>query len=125
MNSVIRPSNIILSFDNPEDALVKIPKRVLVDSGKTTCFFKAFSAGAPRSAQAELETYKKIADAELGLDVSICRLRGVVMNKEGLLMGILLTYIDRPRTLLNALWHDTIGPGLLISNSRKSAQDCL
>lgn len=72
------PSNINLSFENPEDALVKIPKKVLVEGRKTTYFFKAFFPGAPRIAQTELETYKKIAEAELGLDVRISRLWGVV-----------------------------------------------
>lgn len=99
------PSQVTLSFEHPEDALVKVPKKVYVDGG--TCFFKAFAPGAPRLAQAELVAYKKIAEAELGLRVRVCHLRGVVQNNEGLLMGMLLTYIDQPRTLLDALWGDT------------------
>jgi hypothetical protein len=46
-----------LSFDNPEDALFKQPRRVLIDDGKTTCFYK--KCYSPKQTATELETYKK------------------------------------------------------------------
>lgn len=97
--TLFHPPHVKLSFEHPEDALFKIPKKVLVHSGKPSCFFKPFSAGAPGLAEAELGAYRKIAEAELGLHVRICRLRGVVQDAEGLLMGMLLSYVDRPRIL--------------------------
>jgi hypothetical protein len=99
------PSKVEVSFEQPDDALFKTPRRVLVDGGQTAYFFKAFHPGAPGSAKAELEAYRKIAEADLGPDVRICRLHGVVQDKEGLLMGMLLTYVDHQnRTLTRALW---------------------
>jgi serine/threonine protein kinase len=56
----------------------------------------------------ELETYRKIAEAELAPDLRICRLRGIVQDEEGFSFGMLLTYIGhRQKTLHEAIWPDT------------------
>lgn len=101
------PSDVQVSFERPEDALFKHPRKVLVDGGQTGCFFKPFFPGAPAWAETELNAYRKIAEADLGPNVQICRLYGVVQNEEGLLMGMLLTYINQYRTLCTAVWPET------------------
>lgn len=85
-------------------------RKVLVDGRKTACFLKAFYLGARRLAETQLEAYKKITEADLGQHVRICRLHGVMHDEEGPLMGMLLTYVDQPRTMPSALWYDTPEP---------------
>jgi serine/threonine protein kinase len=83
---------------------------VLVDGGKIARFFKAFHPGAPFRAKAELQAFKKIAGADVAPDARICRLHGVVRNEDGLVMGMLLTYIEHDRTLSLAVRRDTPFP---------------
>ncbi|KAI1453511.1 hypothetical protein F4805DRAFT_443141 [Annulohypoxylon moriforme] len=85
------PANIVLSFKNPEDALFREPRKVLID-GKTECFFKPCKSEVETIT--ELEVYKKIAKAGLGPHLNICCLHGVVLGKNEHVLGILLTYID-------------------------------
>ncbi|KAF2806151.1 uncharacterized protein BDZ99DRAFT_394534, partial [Mytilinidion resinicola] len=94
------PSEILLSSKKPEDALVKRPEKVLVNNRQTAYFFKPFPPGALTDARTELESYKRIAKAELRPNTRICRLHGVVQNEEGLPMGLLLTYISHERKTL-------------------------
>lgn len=86
------PAGIILSYDNPEDALFKSPRKVLIDSGQTACFFKPCYSTVQTTN--ELRAYKQITTANLDPQLHICRLHGVVMDDHGFVMGLLLTYID-------------------------------
>lgn len=88
-----RPSEVALSFGNPEDALFKSTKKVLVNDGKTTCFFKE-SYSTERLAS-ELEAYRRIDAAWLDPGLKVCRLYGIVVADDGSVLGLLLTYIDR------------------------------
>ena len=86
------PAGIVLSFNHPEDALFKPPQKVLIDNNQTTCFFKLrYSAGQTVT---ELRAYKKIVTAKLDPQLHICRLHGVVMDDNGFVSGLLLSYID-------------------------------
>jgi len=108
--AIFHPTEVELSPRNPADALYTSPKKVLVDGGRTARFFKAFFPGAPFHAIDELQAFKKIAGADLALDVHICRLHGVVQNEDGLLMGMLLTYIEHDKSLSTAVRPDTPFP---------------
>lgn len=102
------PSRVMIYSEQPEDALYKAPEKVHVNGSQTAYFFKAFEPGAIIQAKAELRAYKMISKADLGPDVHICRLCGIVQDENGFLMGMLLTYIDhRHRTLQTAVAPDT------------------
>ncbi|KAI1406395.1 hypothetical protein F4819DRAFT_440350 [Hypoxylon fuscum] len=86
------PAGVVLSFDNPEDALFKPPRKVLIDDGRTACFFKPCYSTV--QTQNELQAYKNISAANLDPHLNVCRLFGVVMDDGGSVVGLLLTYID-------------------------------
>ncbi|KAI1755465.1 hypothetical protein F4782DRAFT_488648 [Xylaria castorea] len=109
----VDPSEIEVYFQNPEDALYKIPRRVRVDldgSGHmTTCFFKGFGSSVgdcPMSK--EITTYEKIHKANFGPDVRVGRLYGVAhAQSNDTTLGLLLAYIDHRTTLYYAVKDDT------------------
>ncbi|OAQ99332.1 hypothetical protein LLEC1_06900 [Akanthomyces lecanii] len=86
------PAGIILSFKDPEDALFKEPRRVVIDGGQAECFYKP--CHSTTEAIRELKSYKAIAAAGLCDDVDLCRVHGVVMDDQDFILGILLTYVD-------------------------------
>lgn len=89
---VYDPARLVLSFDNPEDALFKSPRKVLIDDGETACFFKqCYSTVQTKN---ELQAYRKIASADLDPHLKVPRLFGVVTDGSGFILGLLLTYID-------------------------------
>ncbi|TPX14831.1 uncharacterized protein E0L32_004940 [Thyridium curvatum] len=90
--SLYNPAGIVLSFENPEDALYKPPRKVLIDGGQTACFFKQCYSTVQTTN--ELQAYKKIAAANIDPQFHICRLFGAVMDDDGFIVGLLLTYID-------------------------------
>ncbi|KAI1411870.1 hypothetical protein F5Y13DRAFT_190873 [Hypoxylon sp. FL1857] len=97
--TVYDPAQVVLSFENPEDALFKPPRKVLIDNEQTTCFFK--QADSTVRTRIELNAYKKIAAAGLDPSVRVCRLHGVVMDKD-FVIGMLLTYIDHDGCALSS-----------------------
>lgn len=101
------PTEVELCAKDPADVLYTRPEKVLVAGGKTARFFKPFSPGALPHAKAELQAFKKIATADVAPDARICRLHGVVQDKDGLVMGMLLTYIEHDKTLSLAVRRDT------------------
>ncbi|TQV92393.1 hypothetical protein V2A60_007085 [Cordyceps javanica] len=87
------PVGICPVFENPEEALYKEPRRVMIRNGTAECFFKRCHSTA--EAIRELKTYKAIADAGLdNLELNIGRVHGVVMDDGDFVLGILLSYID-------------------------------
>ncbi|TWU70585.1 hypothetical protein ED733_001085 [Metarhizium rileyi] len=88
------PAGIILSYNNPTDALFKSPNKVLIDNEQTECFFKPCYSSV-RAIQ-ELEAYKKIHAAGLNLDsqFNLCHLYGIVIDDCDFILGLLLTYVD-------------------------------
>jgi hypothetical protein len=94
------PSAVEISFREPEDALSKMPTRVLVeleDSGrKTPCYFESFATGFSQYVclDNELEAHLRVCKSTLAHDARVPRLRGIVAGVDGRIAGILLTYID-------------------------------
>jgi hypothetical protein len=93
------PAGIVTSHKNPEDALFKPPKTVLIDKGQVACFFKPCH-GSVQVTQ-ELKTYQKIHAAGLDSQVNLCHMYGIVMDDDGFILGLLLTHIDGGRPLSN------------------------
>ena len=100
-------ARIVLSFDNPDDALFKPPGKVLIDDGRTACFFEPCFSGV--QTKTELQAYQKIASANLDARSSVCRLFGVVLDKNDLVLGLLLTYIDHGGLLISEAATPTAG----------------
>ncbi|KAK2593234.1 hypothetical protein QQS21_009074 [Conoideocrella luteorostrata] len=99
------PAGIILSCTDPEDALFKLPKKVLIDHGQNECFFKPCH-GTVQIIE-ELKAYKKIHKAGLNQDplLNLCHLYGIVMDDCDFILGLLLTYIDCGDRPLSARVH--------------------
>lgn len=87
------PSEVVLSFDRPKDALFCSARKVLVDNGQTACFFK--QSYHPLIVLRELRAYKKLSATNLDPEVRINRLHGVVWDDQrGYISGLLMLYID-------------------------------
>ncbi len=98
------PVGIILNFRNPEDALFKEPRKVLVDDGQVECFYKPCHSSAQTIR--ELKSYKAIAAAGLyDGQFNLCRVHGVVMDELDFVLGILLSYVDCADCPLSARVH--------------------
>ncbi|KAH6843406.1 hypothetical protein B0I37DRAFT_384384 [Chaetomium sp. MPI-CAGE-AT-0009] len=92
------PSAVEVSFKRPKQALDDMPTRVLVDldgSGeKTACFFKGFGAGEFISLEKELEAHLRLLKSNVVPEARVVRLLGVVAAEEGMVAGLLLTFVD-------------------------------
>lgn len=86
------PANIILSFEDPEDALFRPPRKVLINNRQTECFFKPCGSGS--EIKRELNAYKMIQAAGLDSLLHLCHLHGVVIDDKGFILGLLLSYVD-------------------------------
>ncbi|KAF5971603.1 hypothetical protein FBULB1_9146 [Fusarium bulbicola] len=86
------PAGIVLSFDNPKDALFKLPSKVFIDNCKTECFFKPCYSGV--QTKRELQTYKMIQAAGLDSQFNLCRVYGIVLDEYEFILGVLLTHVD-------------------------------
>lgn len=97
------PVGIVLSYMNPEDALFKTPRKVLIDNGQTECFFKPCYSVV--QATEELKAYKKIHRSDLNTKLNICHLHGVVMDDCDFILGLLLTHVACEDLSLSARVH--------------------
>ncbi|KAK2591294.1 hypothetical protein QQS21_011012 [Conoideocrella luteorostrata] len=88
------PVGITLSFENPEDALFKQPRKVLIKNDKIECFYKPCHSSV--QAKHELEAYEAIAASGLydSQPNNICRMYGVVMDECGFILRILLSHVN-------------------------------
>ncbi|KAF5538612.1 kinase subdomain-containing protein [Fusarium napiforme] len=86
------------------------PSKVLLRDG-TIAFLKLARRGDTQSLKNELDTYGKIERAQLDNKVKVSRLHGLVQNNEGVIYGILLTYIDCKRMTLSC----AVQPGIEVS----------
>ncbi|KAL1859445.1 hypothetical protein VTK73DRAFT_7591 [Phialemonium thermophilum] len=90
------PSTIKVDFPEPNDALYRMPTRVLVDldgSGCRPCFFKHFSGGMTQTLVRELEGHLRLLQSGLKPDARAVRLLGIVKVDDEV-GGVLLTYVD-------------------------------
>ncbi|KAF5984237.1 kinase subdomain-containing protein [Fusarium coicis] len=92
------------------------PSKVLLRDG-TIAFLKLARRGDTQSIKNELETRGKIERAQLDLKVKVSRLHGLVRNNEGVIYGLLLTYIDCKRMTLSC----AVQPGTEVSLREKWA----
>ncbi|KAF3063021.1 hypothetical protein CFAM422_010303 [Trichoderma lentiforme] len=101
------PNEVTICYDNPPDVLIKPPKRVLVDGkddSQVKCFFKRFEISfGLKHAKMELDTHKRIAQAQLPppSKTFICHLHGVVRDGNKL-AGMLFTWINTKGVLSKA-----------------------
>lgn len=125
------PSEVTLSFDNPDDALFRVSKRVTIlvnnndeSERKTVCFFKDMeSSYSTERLVSELEAYKRVHAARLDPRLKVCRLYGIIVadvianddNDGGSVLGLLLTYIDRacPLSCFSGIYTGAGGPSML------------
>ncbi|EGY18689.1 uncharacterized protein VDAG_09215 [Verticillium dahliae VdLs.17] len=92
--TIYPPSQVEIYYDRPQDVLIRLPRRVHVNDGKDTYFFKPFCVGGSREeVSQELKNFKQIAMANLGPKARVCRLHGVVGDGDQLL-GMLLTFVE-------------------------------
>jgi hypothetical protein len=76
------------------------PRKVLLNDG-TIAFLKLVHRGDKQFLKNELDTYRKIDGAQLDNRIRISRLHGLVRNNDGVIFGLLLTYIDCERVTLS------------------------
>ncbi|KAJ4328600.1 hypothetical protein N0V84_000959 [Fusarium piperis] len=69
------------------------PRKVLLKDD-TIAFLKLMHRGDKRFLKTELNTYNKIDKAQLESTTRVSHLHGLVRDKEGAILGLLLTYID-------------------------------
>lgn len=107
------PSELEVVFRRPEQALYRMPQLVLADldkSGhKTLCFFKDFGLASENPMTRELAVHQKVHDANLGPDVRVSRLQGIVhLRDDDATLGLLLSLVDHEdgMTLQSALYDD-------------------
>ncbi|ATY59776.1 kinase-like domain [Cordyceps militaris] len=98
------PSQVHICYENPEDILIKPPRRVLVhgdDGSAMECFFKPFNLSFRQAhAQSELATHIRLAQAHI-LDLPqafICRLYGIVRDGNSV-AGMLFAWIENKGAL--------------------------
>lgn len=88
------PSEIEVIPKQPGNALSATPRKVKFVGDTIPFFFKLAQAGDQSIMEREIQTYKKTKDAGLEDDLRISRLHGLVQDEDGLILGLLLTYID-------------------------------
>jgi hypothetical protein len=69
------------------------PTKVQLPDG-TVSFLKVAHSGEQRSLLDEVKAYTQIQDASLDISLRISRLIGIVRDEEGIVYGLLLTFID-------------------------------
>jgi tRNA A-37 threonylcarbamoyl transferase component Bud32 len=88
------PSSIDLVISSAESEVCPNSSKVLIN-GKTTCFFKPYFAHDADLAVRELQTYFCITNSRFDLqDINIPQVHGIVRDDKGLILGLLLSYID-------------------------------
>ncbi|RBR06807.1 uncharacterized protein FIESC28_10923 [Fusarium coffeatum] len=94
------PADVRIWDQNLDGPPSRTPSRVLLSDG-TVAFLKLVRRGDKRSLENELATYGKIDRARLDNNLRISRLYGIVRGKDGVILGLLLTYIDCERVTLS------------------------
>jgi len=99
------PAEIAVVCEDPENPFDSNATRVSVS--QTPLYFKQSLHLDDELAQREVETYERIAGAELGPGVRTSRLFGVVRNERQQLVGLLLYRIEEADILTFAVGPDT------------------
>ncbi|KAH6840908.1 hypothetical protein B0I37DRAFT_385496 [Chaetomium sp. MPI-CAGE-AT-0009] len=99
------PAEVAVICNDPESPFDSNPTRVRI--GQQPLHFKESSDPDDIVAKKEVETYERIAGANLGADVRISRLYGVVRNESNQLVGLLLYFIEEDALLTSAVGPET------------------
>ncbi|KAH7183693.1 uncharacterized protein B0J16DRAFT_402234 [Fusarium flagelliforme] len=94
------PSEVRICHEKAVGPPSHTPRKVSLSDG-ITAFLKLVRRGDLRSFQNELDTYGKIDRAQLDDNLRISRLKGIVRDKDGIILGLLLTFIDCSRVTLS------------------------
>ncbi len=102
-----KPAEIAVICDDPEHPFDSNPTRVCI--GQQQLYFKESLDPDDAITKKEVETYEKIAGADLGheADVRTSRLYGVVRNERNQLVGLLLFPIEEDAPLAFAMRPET------------------
>lgn len=107
----IEPSELEVVFHRPKQALYLTPELVLADldnsGNKTLCFFKHYGLASEIQIMRELTVHKKLHEAQLGPEVRVSQLQGIVYTQdEDATLGLLLSLVDHEEgmTLQSALY---------------------
>ncbi|KAF5010164.1 hypothetical protein FDECE_3657 [Fusarium decemcellulare] len=101
------PSQVLVCQVRTVGPPSQTPSRVVLPDG-STAFLKLARRGDEHSLKIELETYRKIEEAQLDDNIRVSRLHGLVQDESGQVLGLFLTYIDcRRLTLSCAVKPDT------------------
>ncbi|KAK7230127.1 hypothetical protein V2G26_002297 [Clonostachys chloroleuca] len=104
---MLAPSDVQLCYDQPEDILIKLPRRVIIkdhDGQHVDCFYRKFEYRHHQVlARKQLDVLKKVIQAQIPPPPGtyICRLHGVVMEADRF-VGMLFTWIDNKAVLSEA-----------------------
>jgi hypothetical protein len=91
---VYSPRDVHVPLDRAAVALPPLPRKVYIE-GRVASFFKLVLPGDSSSTLKELSAYAKIHAAQVGANVRVSRLLGVVKDeKTTRIIGLLLSYID-------------------------------
>lgn len=102
------PDDVGISYDYPEDVLIRPPTRVIVkgpDGGEVTCFFKSVKLSfGPEHARREVLIHEKIAKARIPPfpETLIGQIYGVVHDGT-FIFGMLFEWIDKKEELSKGL----------------------
>jgi hypothetical protein len=100
-------SQIKICPDDIGSALQHAPQKVQVEGCESFLFFKLYDWGDSRSAKHELDTYAKIKQADL-VHLRTSKMFGLVHSDSGLLLGLLLYYIDCEASTLQRAVRSTV-----------------
>ncbi|GKU09159.1 unnamed protein product [Fusarium langsethiae] len=108
------PSEVQICQENVVGPPSHTPRKVFLNDG-TIAFLKLVRRGDKQFLKNELDTYRKIDRAQLDNKLRISRLRGLVQNNDGVIFGLLLTYIDCGRVTLSC----SVQPGTQVAQREK------
>lgn len=100
---VYDPSEIQVPIDATSPSLPAVPRKVFVHGRPKPNFFKTIYAGDAGITIRELLAYSKIHMAKFDATIRTSRLDGLVQDKDGHVMGLLLSYIDCRGTTLRCI----------------------
>ena len=89
-----------------DDLLFKPPKTLFIEDEQTECYFKR--TYSPLRTRKELESYKEIQMAGLTAKFNICHCYGLVVDKNGSVLGLLLKNIEGAETLYQKVDPETL-----------------
>jgi serine/threonine protein kinase len=110
------PSEVQICQENVVGPPSHTPRKVLLNDG-TIAFLNLVHRSDKKFLKNELDTYGKIDGAQLDNKIRISRLHGLVWDDNGVIFGLLLTYIDCECVTLSC----AVQPGMQVAQIEKWA----